>query len=546
GSTSATAERPSSAGVSTWRRGPAHALALKGAKVARPRTAPFRGDGRMLQPPFLLNGGGTSGRDVTMACWGKEGLDAGSSIECRTSVSVVLPTLEDANVTPNDRRFWPGSATKSATLEESEPVVNAQNTDSKENQAREGDLGNHGGSSSGSGGNALPGSRVPHISALGYFVEDSRRHVTPSVAALHGRGLVGNHRPRSPSFKRPLPPPPAVSPGEQPFGAAHPLSPTSIGSPPRRHCNSNWGEEGVRLAEEEVINSRRTVPFIVSGTMLGWKLSTRERKKSLEDSLKASDYSDHHLIPVYGFRRNGNENERDAGGRGRHGGLIGGEERRMELRRVEARALAAERTSMERRARAEGGADGAAFARAMSRRALAKAEWIQKMGDVLDVRKEKVCRGSSPEIITAYRKRVRDRLNGERLRQRSARGLPLRRPPCISAVTSRADFVLATAKNEGNRPAIGSNIEEAKTADKIIEKGWRSGCDRDGQILRDLGGEPYLMLVRAKTRGVQNEGVARAGERHGVVAATDSVPFCSQCLGGCEGMCSPDGLKRGV
>lgn len=62
--------------------------------------------------------------------------------------------------------------------------------------------------------------------------------------------------------------------------------------------------------------------------------------------------------------------------------MIGGEERRMELRRLEARALAAERTSMERRARAEGGAGGAAFARAMSRRALAKAEWIQKVRGV--------------------------------------------------------------------------------------------------------------------------------------------------------------------
>lgn len=55
------------------------------------------------------------------------------------------------------------------------------------------------------------------------------------------------------------------------------------------------------------------------------------------------------------------------------------EERRMELRRLEARALAAERTSMERRARAEGGAGGAAFARAMCRRARARAEWIQKV-----------------------------------------------------------------------------------------------------------------------------------------------------------------------
>lgn len=51
----------------------------------------------------------------------------------------------------------------------------------------------------------------------------------------------------------------------------------------------------------------------------------------------------------------------------------------MELRRLEARALAAERMSLERRARAEGGAEGAAFARAMCRRATARAEWIQKV-----------------------------------------------------------------------------------------------------------------------------------------------------------------------
>ena len=52
----------------------------------------------------------------------------------------------------------------------------------------------------------------------------------------------------------------------------------------------------------------------------------------------------------------------------------------MELRRLEARALAAERMSLERRSRAEGGPGGAAFARAMCRRATARAEWIQKVG----------------------------------------------------------------------------------------------------------------------------------------------------------------------
>lgn len=102
-------------------------------------------------------------------------------------------------------------------------------------------------------------------------------------------------------------------------------------------------------------------------TSARWKLSTRGRKKSLEDALKTSDYSDHHLIPVYGFRCTD-----DCGG-------TDIEQRRLELHRLEARALAAERTALERRARAEGGAGGAAFARAMSRRALARAEWIQKV-----------------------------------------------------------------------------------------------------------------------------------------------------------------------
>lgn len=112
-----------------------------------------------------------------------------------------------------------------------------------------------------------------------------------------------------------------------------------------------------------------------------WKLSTRERKKSLVDSLKHSDYSEHHLIPVYGFRPSNSEAIEREPGRGEEsggGGVAGTEERRMDLRRLEARALAAERASLERRARAEGGAGGAAFARAMCRRATARAQWIQK------------------------------------------------------------------------------------------------------------------------------------------------------------------------
>lgn len=98
-----------------------------------------------------------------------------------------------------------------------------------------------------------------------------------------------------------------------------------------------------------------------------WKLSTRDRKKSLEDSLEAADYSEHHLIPVYGFR-----SAHDVDG-------AGVEERRVGLRRLEERALVAERAALERQARAEGGVGGAAFARAMSRRALAKSARIQKV-----------------------------------------------------------------------------------------------------------------------------------------------------------------------
>lgn len=85
------------------------------------------------------------------------------------------------------------------------------------------------------------------------------------------------------------------------------------------------------------------------------------------DALRSSDYSDHHLIPVYGFRY---ENEPSGGDTG---------ERRLEQRRIEARELAAESVALERRARAEGGAKDAAFARAMSRRALARAQWIRKV-----------------------------------------------------------------------------------------------------------------------------------------------------------------------
>lgn len=153
-----------------------------------------------------------------------------------------------------------------------------------------------------------------------------------------------------------------------------------------------------------------------------------------------------------------------------------------------------------------------------------------QMGDILDVRKENVCRGSSPEELSAYRKRVRDRLHGERVRQRTARGLPLRRPPRISAVTSRADFPSACRK--------GNNLTENKDGKRACGDG-RDGAGDDvelGLIQDELGREPYLMLMRAKNKSTQ-EGEATHGE------GSTSVPFCSECLGCCQGTCSPGGTE---
>lgn len=134
------------------------------------------------------------------------------------------------------------------------------------------------------------------------------------------------------------------------------------------------------------------------------------------------------------------------------------------------------------------------------------------MGDVLDTRKEKVCRGSSPEKVDAYRKRVRDRVQGERFRRRSMRGLPSRRPPRILAVTSRAD--LPGAKNSHETSGITAVAAATET---------------DG-LVQDSGEEPYLMFVRAR----QRQGT-RGGSSIGV------VPFCAECLGTCSGACSPEG-----
>ncbi|CAN0229206.1 unnamed protein product, partial [Ectocarpus sp. 6 AP-2014] len=586
------AKRPNSAAIA--RASSLNPLAQRAkTNVRRPRTAGCS-RGHAVDPYLLSDDSAVIGRSITSVSFRpdleKEGCAAvanweneGSSIECRPSVSVTLPMLEDCNDT-RDRRFSPGSATETSTREElgvdSRPscsTVNCGpeelNTAQRERPGEPRRLGvaiaqskagldnrknealRHSGENC-SSRDPLLGTHSPHISALGYFIEEPRPQAAPSASpGLHGRALFGsNHRrPRSSPSRPPLPPPPAITPGEQPYGDAHPLSPTSMGSPPRRHRNSNWGEEGARLAAEEAENARQTIPFVVSGTLLGWKLSTRERKKSLEDSLKASDYSEHHLIPVYGFRSNDDrEQEDDPGGTeegDRRDRTMGVEERRKELRRVEARALAAERASMERRSRAEGGAGGAAFARAMSRRALARAEWIQKMGDVLDVRKENVCRGSSPEVLCAYRKRVRNRLNGERLRQRTARGLPSRKPPRISAVTSRADFPSAAAKNKA-QPAGGRTATDDNDNDHGANNEQGDGCRGGGggvSLIQDeLGREPYLMLVRARSRYSQEQELSSRGggsNKKSVASTSISARFCSDCVGGCKGTCSPDGAR---
>lgn len=140
------------------------------------------------------------------------------------------------------------------------------------------------------------------------------------------------------------------------------------------------------------------------------------------------------------------------------------------------------------------------------------------MGDVLDVRKENVCRGSSPEVIRAYRKHVRDRVHGEQIRRRAVRGLSAQRPTRITAVTSRAD--LAGSDRPASDDGRGGKKSKAKTA--LADS---SSADEG------LGGvEPYLLLVRAKHR----QETTRAGGK----ADTGGVPFCAGCLSGCKGACS--------
>lgn len=164
---------------------------------------------------------------------------------------------------------------------------------------------------------------------------------------------------------------------------------------------------------------------------------------------------------------------------------------------------------------------------------------VSQVGDVRDARKENVCRGSSPEIISAYRKRVRDRLHGERLRQRTARGLPSRRPPSISAVTSRADFPTPTRKSNDPEERVCRERDDGAGSD-VVTNGWVGGGG-DGMIQDELGGEPYLMLVKAKNNKRTQEGeAARGGRGVGADAGGNSAPFCPECLGGCHGACSPN------
>lgn len=170
------------------------------------------------------------------------------------------------------------------------------------------------------------------------------------------------------------------------------------------------------------------------------------------------------------------------------------------------------------------------------------------MGDVHDVRKENVLRGSSPEELSAYRKRVRDRLHDERVRRRTARGLPSRRPPCISAVTSRADFPSACRRD--NNPTTTGNNGGGKRAcgDERDDPGGYDGDglmqDELGLIQDELGREPYLMLVRAKNKSGQEEEATHGGGSAGAVVGT-RVHFCSECLGCCQGACSHGGIHVG-
>lgn len=113
----AAGKRPTSAGVSTARDTSIHPLALKGDEVVRPRTAGSSSQGRAVHPrpapgesklnergkTPISSQPGPEKRGCTVTSWTDETPDAGSLLECRASVSVVLPTLEEGNDTGDKR-----------------------------------------------------------------------------------------------------------------------------------------------------------------------------------------------------------------------------------------------------------------------------------------------------------------------------------------------------------------------------------------------------------------------------------------------------------
>ena len=109
--------RPNSAGASTARGSSIHPLGLKGDKIVRPRTADSSSQGRAVYPRSASGESRSSERGRTstssrpgpekggssVTSWTDESPDTGSLLECRPSVSVVLPTLEEGNDTGDKR-----------------------------------------------------------------------------------------------------------------------------------------------------------------------------------------------------------------------------------------------------------------------------------------------------------------------------------------------------------------------------------------------------------------------------------------------------------
>lgn len=106
----AASKRPNSASVLFARNASVHQLPLKGDKVVRPQSVGSIRQGRNLDPPLVFvksqpsersctpssgRPGPGKGAIATTSC--ENDADAGSSIECRGSVSVVLPILEEGN-----------------------------------------------------------------------------------------------------------------------------------------------------------------------------------------------------------------------------------------------------------------------------------------------------------------------------------------------------------------------------------------------------------------------------------------------------------------